>query len=103
MWQAATQRCQQALKESADSYEQVLAQYTALKETVNAGAKGRDQTGEPDDAQNYVLVLIDAHSHTVCLEPSYGGRRLTARNSLETPFCAVQLRRTLLKVLSPIF
>lgn len=64
--QAATKLCQSALQASANSYEQLLAQYTALKETVHSSAKDCDRTKELDDAQKYVLVLIDAHSHTVC-------------------------------------
>ncbi|KAF1911188.1 hypothetical protein BDU57DRAFT_552405 [Ampelomyces quisqualis] len=62
--EAATKLCQNALQASTSSYKQLLAQYTALKETVQANAKGQSQAGELDDAQKYVLVLIDAHSHT---------------------------------------
>jgi hypothetical protein len=63
--------CHNAIQTSANSYEQLLARYKALKEAVQASVKGDGRTVGLDAAQKYVLVLIDAHSHTVCYPNSF--------------------------------
>ncbi|KAH7068710.1 hypothetical protein FB567DRAFT_555309 [Paraphoma chrysanthemicola] len=52
-FEAATLKCKQLLDDSATKYERLLEKYRALKENVE----------EPDRSRDYVLVLIDGHSH----------------------------------------
>jgi hypothetical protein len=69
--QVAAQKCKQALADSAVSYEQLLAKYVALEKSIATYAQAPGQKEEPVDGQEYVLVLVNAHSHRVgiCTPP----------------------------------
>jgi hypothetical protein len=65
-----TQKCIRALASSKDGYAQLLAKYTALRETLDARPLVHEEKQDPEGRRPYVL-LIDAHSHKVCAAFAY--------------------------------
>jgi hypothetical protein len=69
--QTATEKCKQALKKSAENYEQLFAMYKALENIVPARMANQGHAREAEEDRGYVLVLIDAHSDKVCFACVY--------------------------------
>lgn len=73
--QVATKKCAQELETGRDKTKQLLAKYVALKDSVEHKAAQNYASGTTED--DYVVVLIDAHSHEVYLSLVDCERRLT--------------------------
>lgn len=58
-----TEKYEKVLGHSTESYEQLLAKYMALQESYD---QVKMATEGDENADPYVIVLVDAHSHKVC-------------------------------------
>lgn len=54
-----------ALEDSAHRYQELYAQYLELNDTLVDNAT--HVTGQAEDIRGYIVAIIDAHSHNVCL------------------------------------